>query len=271
MKLEYLAESIGLPGEVLEEGKRWLNGPEFALAEPLARRLTQADAARKAQLALEEQLGDNPIGMLVCHLYAAGLVQDWYVRRGIPEQVYLDTMGCFTRFLEETRRNTGAYRFDRGFWTYRQTSMQLFRIGQLEYEILPEEKAVSLHIPSDADFSPGAVDASLAQAKDFFESFQPECAQWPLVCLSWLLSPELKKVLKEGSNILSFQRRFQILQVYPQEKGFLQWVFGAEPSAPVEALPENTSMQRGIKRLLLAGGSIGSAKGILNTTAASLR
>lgn len=48
--------------------------------------------------------------------------------------------------------------------------MSLFRIGALEYEFSEEEgeKAIALHIPSDADLSAEAVDRSMQEADTFF-------------------------------------------------------------------------------------------------------
>ena len=56
--------------------------------------------------------------------------------------------------------------FDRGWWAYRQTSMQIFRLGVLEYEFdrLEGESVIALHIPSDARLTAEAVDRSLEQA-----------------------------------------------------------------------------------------------------------
>ena len=72
---------------------------------------------------------------------------------------------------------TGRYEFDRYGWTGRQAGCQLFRIGQLEYEISPRAGRVTIeiHIPSDADFSPASVEESLKQARAFFADMIRSC------------------------------------------------------------------------------------------------
>ena len=50
-------------------------------------------------------------------------------------------MSCFTRFVNEYKESFNKYGFDRGFWTYRQLAMLLFKVGILEYEI--DEKNVN--------------------------------------------------------------------------------------------------------------------------------
>lgn len=270
MKIETLCEKIGLQREVYDRVMAYFQEADFDALAPLAKELTGLDTSRNAYTELARKLGEDDTAMLACNLYAAVHVQERYREMGISEQVYVDTMKCFPRFLEETHRNSALWKFDRAFWTYRQLRMSLFRIGELEYEILPEEQAISLHIPSDARFDPEAVEASLEQAKDFFERFFPECRGYAYICESWLLSPELGKLLKQESNILRFQCRFEIEKTFPEDKEFLQWVFGADEHTPIPSLPEKTSMQRSVKALLLAGGNIGAAlgkmKGTQNTT-----
>lgn len=201
--------------------------------------------------------------MLACQLSAAAKVYDRYRTVGISEEIYISTMKCFTRFLQETYRRTGEWRYDRAFWTYRQTSMVLFRIGQLEYELCSAPKTVSIHIPSDADFTPKAVEDSLIAAYTFLETFHPKYKDCSFICHSWLLSPELGKLLPETSNILNFQRRFKILSVQDGEREFMQWLFETDEDTPAENLREKTSLQRKVKLLLLSGGNIGAARGIL--------
>ncbi len=57
-----------------------------------------------------------------------------YRERNIPDEIFLNTMGCFRRFLMETHEMSGRWAFDRGFWTWRQTGCLLFRLGTLEFE-----------------------------------------------------------------------------------------------------------------------------------------
>ena len=84
---------------------------------------------------LRDVLGEDPGGMkqLCCMLRCARKAREIYDRLGISKTIYLDTMAAFSRFVREHMESYGAYGFDRGFWTVRQVSGTLFRIGQLEY------------------------------------------------------------------------------------------------------------------------------------------
>ena len=184
----------------------------------------------------------------------------------ISEEIYIETMKCFSRFVREHKVSYGVYGFDRGFWTPHQIEGKLFRIGELEYQIDDEEKVISIHIPSDADLSDDRVDASYAEQKQFFAENFPETAGWPGMCESWLLSPALKELLPSDSRILAFAARFEITQTNPDATDYLEWVYklaaGQQKSAELENLREDTSLQRRMKDFLLAGGKVGIAGGI---------
>ena len=224
------------------------------------------ETAFQAYQELAELLRDDDMGMLACQLLAAAEAHSRWAELGIPENVFLDTMKCFSRFLRETRVRLGRDCFDRGWWTWRQLSMQLFRLGTLEYELLPQCGLVSVHIPSDADLSPESVDISLETARDFLGKFYPAYTGADFVCESWLLSPELTPFLPVGSRILAFQQRFPLHETDSEPMDCLEWLFRVPEDTPLECLPETTTLQRRVKQHLLSGGKIGTAMGVLKET-----
>ena len=209
-------------------------------------------------------LGDDPLGakQLACQLHCACLRYDTYRQMGIPDGIYFDTMSCYSRFVTECLYYKGGYQFDRGWWTWRQLSMRIFRLGQLEYELRPDG-TVAMHIPTGADLSPKAVDQSLKEADAFLERFFPDYRNSRFTCSSWLLSPALETLLDEGSNILNFQRRFMCNRRDLEARDYVSWLFKTLPEADPATLPENTSLQRRAKKYILNGGQIGSAAGDL--------
>lgn len=210
--------------------------------------------------ALQDREGADAI---LCAALCAAL-DTWqvYQDKGMDEGIFWDTMGMFRRFMGETQVRFGKRFFDRGWWTWRILEPRLFRLGSLEYELLDRqgEKSISLHIPSDADMTPEAVDASFSQAESFFHCHYPQWDNAPWRCHSWLLSPRLLPFLKEGSHIRAFQSRF-VPDGTDDEESCLQWLFAAKPDAPLESLREDTSLQRSVKQHLLSGGVIGQGYG----------
>lgn len=188
----------------------------------------------------------------------------------IPEEIWLDTLKCYPRFVSEHRRSYGRDGFDRYRWTVRQAAAKLFRVGELEYELdrlAPEEKAVSLHIPSDARLEPDRLNVSLRMADSFLRTYFPDWADKKRICESWLLSPKLRDLLPPSSRILRFQRAFDPVETDPEDDSALEWVFyvagGQREGLDVRTLPEVTALQKSMKALLLSGEKPGSARGVL--------
>ncbi len=264
-----IAEIIGMPDGVISElGQRDTDINNHEISESIAS-LTRPEESMAAWKRLRELLSPDGkgFGMLLCMLSAADITHEEYKARGIKGSIFADTMKCFTRFVREHMASYGEYGFDRDFWTWRQLSLRLFRIGELEYEKCTADddeskRSISLHIPSDAVISRENCLGSYEASKKFFAKFYPEYTGVPVVCSSWLLSPELKKLLPENSRILQFQQLFDIKSVNKESQSFLEWVYKRK-DIPLESLPEDTTLQRNMKRHLLSGGWIGDACGEL--------
>lgn len=221
-----------------------------------------SESLEKLQSILREDT-DN-IKILSCMLKASADVYEIYKDKGISDKIYFDTMKCYTRFIDETYRMTGKLYFDRYWWTTRQAGYHLFRIGELEYEMkhIDGDIVIGIHIPSDVDFSTSAIDESLANANLFFSKYYPELSNTEYRCHSWLFDKQLKEMLNENSNILSFQNRFEIFDDGEVGTDFIEWLYNTK-STDYAILPENTSLQKNVKIHLLSGGVIRNAYGKL--------
>lgn len=216
---------------------------------------------------IKAAVGEDPGGMKrLCSMLRCALkAKTTYDRLGISDAIYIDTMAAFSRFVQEHKESYSRYGFDRGFWTTRQVSCKLFRIGQLEYELttLNGEIAVSLHIPTDVDLRPEvlqpSVNAGLAELYCLF----PEYREKTVYCHSWLLSPLLKDFLPETSNILRFQEMFDLEPEGIPGNDVLLWVF-KNPKLPREEYPEDTSLQRKLKQFFLNGGQFLEGMGYMH-------
>ena len=211
-------------------------------------------------------MGDDGEGIkiLTCMLKAAAEAYGIYQEKGISDEIYFATMKCFTRFIGETHKMTGEFCFDRWWWTVRQVGCHLFRIGELEYEIkhADGDMVIDMHIPSDADFSPLAVEKSLGEADKFFAKYYPSLRGVEYRCHSWLLDGRLKGMLNPDSNIVHFQNRFEIYHEGEPGTEFVEWLYHTKLT-DYNILPENTSLQRNVKNHLLAGGVIRESYGRL--------
>lgn len=267
MTVEKICKLIELQDSVVARLNEVLAELEFVEIQDILEDLSQPSKAKDAYENLKKALGEDEdnLKMLTCQLICAVRLYDCYKEKGISDEIYVDTMKCFTRFISECKVKTGKYAFDRGWWSYRQVSMVLFRIGTLEYELLEENgtKSIALHIPSDSKMTKENVDASIRAAKEFLEKFYPEYADCDFTCDSWLLAPKLKEVLSEDSNILSFQNRFEIKEVFPEAKDIFEWLYKTTEDAEIHSLKEDTSLQRKVKEILLKGEKVGIAFGVM--------
>lgn len=267
MELQELYYLIGLQTEMIQKlrlvsEKIDLEQIDLYL-EQLMDMKTAIQSYKYLKILFEEDI-DN-MKMLYCQLECARRAFDKYQEKHITKNVYIDTMKCFTRFIGECKKKHGRMFFDRGWWTYRQISMNIFRIGELEYQFkeYEGENVIGIHIPSDANLSKNAVDHSLEQAKVFFQEHYGNYKYEKYTCNSWLLSPILKPLLSEKSNILSFQQRFDLVRETKEDKEYIEWLFQVPVDTDYENLPEVTDLQKKVKGLLFDGGTVGCAYGIM--------
>jgi len=275
-RLEELCVSIGMPAEVtgkVLDCARTVDysgiGNHFSdifLLETGERAVNAIAGAYKA--------APDSFGALTALLAAAVRTHELYGEIGISETVYIDTMKGFTRFTREHLETFGFYGFDRDWWMYRCLSANLFRLGALEFEMRrcrenetigdrarPGDAFLSVHIPSDAVMTREALDESYAHARAFFPryfgSFDYKC----IYCHSWLLSPTLKDLLPPSARILMFQSDYDIDLVDAASNDCLRWIYKRDYDE-LSLLPEHTTLQRNVKKLLLAGGAVGGGRGI---------
>lgn len=112
----------------------------------------------------------------------------------------------------------------------------------------PEKPAILVHIPEGGPLTPSLVDASFALAQAMFSPTL-------FVCDSWLLDPELAKVLPSESNICRFMRRFKKFPVSFSTPQIYERVFtfGATRT-DVLTWTSTTSLQKRVQDHIRRGG-----------------
>lgn len=199
----------------------------------------------------------NGLKMLTICLHCLLKTYNMYKQKGINDKIFFDTMGFLPRFINEHKKNYGVYAFTWNWWFVRQISMFEFRIDDFEFEFMGDNKTISLHIPSDADLKNGKIDVIF----DFANKYYPEYKNVNIICETWLLVPELKKLLPENSNIINFQNQFIINKVDYDNPDFMDWIY-YNRDIEYKNLPENTTLQKNLKQHLLSGGKFCWAYGI---------
>lgn len=254
---------LDLPEEVIHKLKAYGEIRDSTFHIEISDLMKDSELTLNLDKVIMNEIGEDPDGIKMLWEELNIALQSFaeYQKKGIPTDIFEDTMKFCRRFLLEHYKTYACYRFVWGWWLPRQLSLREFRISALEYEFW-DDKYVYIHIPSDADFSQQSVLQSLSQFKAFCRQYYPEWEEREMQCDSWLLSPELKNVLNADSNILAFQKLFHVAETDLESRAVLDWVFPGFDKVS-ENLPEETSLQRNAKKYLLEGKKIGSAKGIL--------
>jgi len=180
-----------------------------------------------------------------------------HAERGLTDEESWATLQDLPRHAHLDRLLHGSPGLRTGWWVELAFSGRLFELGRLQFE--PRDGFLNVHVPEEGGpLTPAACDASFARARELF----PE--QREARCTSWLLDPQLAELLPETSNIVRFQRRFELLHEGDVEDArVLEFVFHTlDPD--LDTLPQETSLQRAIVAHLRGGGHLSGPTGRLD-------
>ncbi|MFQ6807303.1 MAG: hypothetical protein ACLRT5_22600 [Lachnospiraceae bacterium] len=129
------------------------------------------------------------------------------------------------------------------------------------FSVKKGDPVINMHIPSSGPLDPAQAEASIARAAQFYRDLFPQ-GTVPFVMDSWLLDPDLMKMLPQG-NIRRFVERFHLVSVEKGETFSDGWrVFGPEWEKEPADLPRTTRLQTAIADYLQGGGKLGAGYGI---------
>lgn len=124
----------------------------------------------------------------------------------------------------------------------------------------PGDTIISVHIPSGdkLDFDKNTED--LRRAGEIVSKCYGEYKLF--YCNSWLLDPMIKKVIGKETNMTRFADRFTRYPTESTGSSVFHYLYLTSDTENIDALPENTSMQREIKKHLQSGGKILNFQGV---------
>ena len=193
--------------------------------------------------------------------------------RGVPEEVTAATLRELGQQVWVHRLTFGTFGLHTYGWLVWTWSGSLYWLGRLQFNLERLAVAdpgagagwvVSTHIPRSGPLDPESVQESLARAATFFPQHFPDRPVQDFWCSSWLLAPELADALDSGSNMARFQRRWHLYgEPMPGDEDALFFTFAHRGEVDLDALPQQTSLQRAIVGRLRAGGHWTSRQGRL--------
>jgi len=273
---EYLcsfAQEIDLPQgafDALMRQKSQMTQEEvFKICEKiLDPQMTLAEKNEVIETLRLENEGD--LKCMFVYLVASGGLWALYQKKGIPREIWLDTLKSITEKMITYYDAEGRWGASSYAWPLNGISMRIFRLERLAFQINfhdgePEiyggktyidrgDCYIAIHIPDRDAFDHELCVKSYEKARWFFKTFYPELQIRYFRCQSWLLFDELKNMLKEDSNILKFQRDFEIAEQIPRPpRDVLIRLFGRD-SADLGVFEAKTSLQKKMLDFLKNGG-----------------
>jgi hypothetical protein len=213
-------------------------------------------------------------------LAAAGDVHRWHSERGIADGVSWSTLADLGRHVGRYRRRNGATGLDSQFWLGLHFRGALYTLGRLQFTpyllrtgmagplfwyegeaaeargpgFQPGDPALGVHVPAGTPLAPAACDGSFETAGTFFRRHLPAHASRLVTCTSWLLDAQLAGYLAPTSNVVRFQRRFELVPGAREEDDeVFRFVFDRVPRSPDDLSPR-TELERVLVRHVREGG-----------------
>jgi hypothetical protein len=206
--------------------------------------------------------------------------RDFLRRGGCPEEIIDSTFSILKRHAQIHRRKFASTGVDAGWWMIPTLRGEIVHVGSLQFHrvtlgvgsLSPSpwfgeaeaaelgvgfrrgDPSVGIHIPERSDLSPEAVDASLQRARAVIATLWPVGQRRLATCQTWMLDDRLSSYLAETSNIIRFQRRFNLLPRWrDDDQDVLEFVF-RQTGKKLSDLEATTTLQRAVKEVLLSGG-----------------
>jgi GNAT-like C-terminal domain/N-acyltransferase N-terminal domain len=245
----------------------------------LARSLAHRELVPEAFPPLPPSLARFLVHLILISIPA---IRDCHREFGIPDDVSWETLSYLSRAMNEYRTSHGAMGVHLSQWDWLRFSGWLYQVGRLEvtpYRLRthpPEagplfwydeetaaqlgpgfrkgDPAVGIHVAAADPLTPEACDDSLQRIRKAFSRMYPGEPPRVATCTSWLLDDQLSEYLPAASNIIAFQRRFELVPgVRDNDDAILHFVFGSERPQELQALPQRTTLERAVVHHLQQG------------------
>jgi len=204
-------------------------------------------------------------------------LQQSYEQKGLPLQLFYDTMWDLSSKAEECLANYGVWGTSVIWWYDGFFDMTRFALGRLQFEpdvfrgarycaggytVHRGDPVYACHIPSGLPLTPAACLDALQKAHRFY-GFAPG-QPMAVTCDSWLLFPWHRTMLGQGSNMVAFLNLFTVLRASLEKRfGEHKRVYGAAGFLPPAQWPADTTLQRVYRARVLDGKYNGGGYGIL--------
>ena len=228
---------------------------------------------KKLSFPLADQFGSEAFDNFYIALFRCEAMAERCRALGIPEPMVMETLSDLVTLTNTWYSFNETLGLAEPEWIDNHLSVRLFQLGRLQFcmgcaplpipeaGVLPGDPVLEVHIREGQPLTPEACSRSIAFAREFFPKYFPQHHFKCFLCDSWLLDPDLRRFSAEGSNILQFQSRFQIVKRFPSDTR-LKYLFRWDARRHnLEQFPAASSFAARIKAHVLSGGALEDAVG----------
>ena len=179
---------------------------------------------------------------------------------------YTDEEGAYDANFVETDEYYEGYAVDPASGLAENTRT---RLPKKDWKVILQsgDTVLKVHLRGGQKLLKEDCDISYARAQEIFQKGFPEYDFKGFVCNTWLLCPVMGRFLKPDSNIMLFQEKYNLFPAKNNAPDVFGYVYGlrVDSAADVdpETLPEDNSMQRGVKQLLKEGTYVHQFNGFI--------
>jgi len=209
-------------------------------------------------------------------LYFCENLKNEYAKKGIDEAILYDTLSDIPIWLDTWSSIKGTMFLGETDWLKRHLGMKLIKLGRLQFCMAGAEHAIpdmnikendnvmEIHIPAVGALKTEECLSSIEKAKSFFKEYFPEYEYKCFTCHSWLLDTSLNEILSQESNIIKFQKLFDIKR-QDKSDAILKYVFKWNVSREdIDTLECTSSFSKKIKDRIQSGGHFYESLGTID-------
>ena len=215
--------------------------------------------------------------IFVAHL--ASTMKDIYLKNGISYDIWFDTLRDLKYKALECILIKKVWGTFVANWYVHFTECKIVAFGRLQFEeklfgrvatvkgieMNENTPILSVHIPTTGTpLDRESFSKSYAKAVEFFKDRYFHGEPVKFFCASWLLFPRHKEMLKPNSNILDFASDYELVSRGENADYNGAWrIFDCQIDPDnLSSLPEDNTMRRAYKALMLRGEKTGSGTGV---------
>lgn len=213
---------------------------------------------------------------LLSYLYLCEKLKERFEERNIPDEFFPPAIRDIRNWVITHVNMTGSLGLSELEWLALHLKGTLFKLGRLQFCTrkcefdVPEiglfkgEDVIDMHIPRGEPLDEEECRKSVKRAKEFFAKYFPEYSYTRFICHSWLLDTTLSEILPESSNIIKFQKLFDIYDMRKSDD-ILNYVFKWQTKrSDIDDLAVKSSLAQKVKDRISSGGDFYIALGVID-------